>query len=247
MFRNDSNTDSVKLKCKYYGYTNFSSIDPAGKKFPFNDNEELRKLGSDIIKYQKSTRKSFRDLNINIDKDVLNIVTKKSNKLVYNFRSNKHYNPWSCLVYAESKKMMVIMALTRDNSTNLIVTCDTVKILDSKKKINNFINIYKKYFIKTSNIQFINLDSEFPRDLHYYNLQAVDVTNLQSIDENTEVEEFYDNPINDSNNVFYDNPINESDSVFYDDAPNEEDIDNENGYMEIGSIQINNDNEPLIQ
>lgn len=234
MFRNSSNLDSIKLKCKYYGYTDFLTVNPAGKKFPFNDNDELRKLGSKIIEHQKLTRKSFRDLNINIDKDVLNIVTKKSNKLVYNFRSNRHYNPWSCLVYAESKRMMVIMALTRDISSNLIVTCDIVKILDGKKKINNFIDIYKKYFIKTNNIQFINLDSEFPRELHYYNLQAVGVTNLQSIDENTAIEEFYDNPNSDSN------------SVFYDDVTNEDDIDNENGYMEIGSFEINNDNEPLI-
>ena len=215
MLRNSQKTDSVSIKCKYYGYTNFNTVYPDGRKFPFNDINELRRLGSNIIHHQKSTRKSFRDLTISIDKEVLKIETKKSKKLVYNFRSNKHYNPWSCLVYAPSKKMIVIMALTRDLNLNLIVTCDIVKLLEGNKKISNFINIYKSHYIKTNRVHYLNLENEINGELNYYNLVPIDTT-LDSIPEDEPVEEFYDNASS-IRSELYDEPTT-----------------NDDGYMEIG-------------
>ena len=218
MFRNRQKIDSVSIKCKYYGYINFHTVYPDGRKFPFNDINELRKLGSKIIHYQKLTRKSFRDLNISIDKELLKIETRKSKKLVYNFRSDKHYNPWSCLVYAPSKKMIVIMALTRDLNLNLIVTCDIVKLLEGNKKINNFINIYKTFYIKTNRVHYLNLENETYGELNYYNLVPIE-TSLDTIPENEPVEEFYDNASSSRSDMYDELALSDDDN---------------NGYMEIG-------------
>ena len=188
------NNDSVQLKCKYYGYVNFPKVFSNGTKFPFNDIEKLKELGLRIIKRQKLTRKSFRNLNISIDKEVLKIDSNRIVDPIYNFRSNEHYNPWSCIVGSKELKMIVIMALTRDINSNIIITCDVVKITANKKKMLKFFDIYKKYFIKEQ-----------------YNLINMDYIYTNSISDNYLDDSYYYDtlsnetiPENDSNNGYMD-------------------------------------------
>jgi predicted membrane-bound dolichyl-phosphate-mannose-protein mannosyltransferase len=60
--------------------------------------------------------------------------------------------------------MMVIMALTRDINSNIIITCDVVKITANKKKMLKFFDVYKKYFIKEQN-NLINMDYIYTNSL----------------------------------------------------------------------------------
>ena len=216
--------DFVKLKCKYYGHVNYPTTFSNGEKFPFNQKEKLQELGLRIIKYQKGTRKSFRNMDISIDKDNIKIDHKDILEPIYNFKSNRHYNPWSCIVYSRQLKMIVIMAITRNINADLIITCDVIKFTDNHKKIKKFIEIYQKYFIKTTNN---NLHSNDNRDLYCGNYFDICNDNL-----NINEDEYYLESTQNLSTI-YEEPNSDEESL-YDD-----------GYIDIGPD--NNDlTQPLL-
>ena len=202
-------SDLVSCKCKYYGYVSYPKVFSSGEKFPFNDIEKLKEVGYYVMKFLKNTRKSFRNLNISINQELINICNKKFNQPIYTFRSNKHYNPWSCLVGNLKEKMIVIMTLTRNLDSKLIVCCDVVKFIDKEKNIKKFFEIYKKFFIvnientnNSSQIYLNNLNQlSFDNEI-YYEM----TTRMNTLYEDCPIEHFDDGyveiePINDDDNM----------------------------------------------
>lgn len=182
--------DFISCKCKYYGYISYPKIFSTGESFPFNNLSELKKIGLSSMNYLKNTRKSFRNLDISIDKDVIKITQNKKLEPVYNFRSNKHYNPWSCIVTNIETKMFVIMVVTRNINSQLVICCDVIKFLDKDKKIRKFFELYQKYFI-VNNINRLN-DGHIYLNNENQNLDSLYeyLPTLDDIPEDSEINDF---------------------------------------------------------
>lgn len=211
--------DIVSCKCKYYGHISYPKIFSSGEKFPFNDIEKLKELGIYIMKFLKNTRKSVRSLNINIDPELINICSKNFDESIYSFRSNKHYNPWSCIVGNLKEKMIVIMTLTRNLKSELIVCCDVIKFNDKEKKIKKFFEIYKKFFIV--NIENTNNSSQ----IYLHNLNGLSIDNQNYYEMTTRM-----------NTLYEDFPIDEFNDGYMEVEPTNDSYYDNNNYMELPLI-----------
>lgn len=148
--------NNITLKCKYYGCVickpNSNFI-----KFPFNNNNGLIKMGRLILEQVKEKKKHKM-----ISSDTKNHeITINCEKIEIKYKGNSFYtfdlniNKWSCLFSSFKDKKIVLMALALNNCNQYVVHCDVIKITSSRKKLNHFCNLYRKYFIKNNLIDSI--------------------------------------------------------------------------------------------
>lgn len=160
--------NNITLKCKYYGCVickpNSNFI-----KFPFNNNNGLIKMGKLILEHIKEKKKEkmikadTKHHEITIGPEKIEIKYKGNSFYTFDININK----WSCLISSLNNKKIVLMALSLNNYNQYVVHCDVIKVTSSRKKLNNFCNLYRNYFIKNNLIDSIISRKEVAK--HYEN------------------------------------------------------------------------------